>query len=282
MHASHFPHRVGDAFPARRPCPGPLDRMWILSPVPAPRCRSGCSVPHLLHRSRGGSFRTEPLAFSCRQSDRVCAGSRSTFSRGRATASIEPPSERPALAVLLLRVLPFSSGRSRLNDWRRSDRRLQPNSGFQRWRTACGRGPVIPVRDDGAPGGASPFPRHVAAVPFLGTPSRAAGGPVAPCRTVHRHAFKRRTRSSCAPRAPIPGLSWRSARLSPGPPGDVRLMVHAGRVHPSRKDPHPSDAGLPPSRLLSSSRASQGGMAPEGSAAIETSPATRYRAPCFG
>lgn len=74
-HASHFPHRVGDAFPARRPCPGPLDRMWILSPVPAPKCRSGCSVPHLLHRSRGGSFRTEPLAFFCRQSDSVCAGS---------------------------------------------------------------------------------------------------------------------------------------------------------------------------------------------------------------
>jgi hypothetical protein len=56
----------------------------------------------------------------------------STFSRGRATASIEPPSERPALAVLLLRVLSFSSGRSRLNDWRRSDRRLQPNSWFSK------------------------------------------------------------------------------------------------------------------------------------------------------
>lgn len=39
---------------------------------------------------------------------------------------------------------------------------------------------------------------------------------------------------------------------------------------------------MPPSRLLSSSRASRGGMAPEGNAAIETSPATRYRAPCFG
>lgn len=180
MHASHFPHRVGDAFPARRLCPGPMDRMWILSPGPAPKHRSGCSVPHLLHRSRGGSFRTEPLAFSCRQSDRVCAGSRSTFSRGLATASIEPPSERPALAVLLLRVLPFASGRSRLNDWRRSDRRLQPNSGFQRWRTACGRGPVIPVRDGGAPGGAFSFPRHAAAVPFLGTPLRAGRRPRGP------------------------------------------------------------------------------------------------------
>lgn len=102
------------------------------------------------------------------------------FSRGRATASIELPSERPALAVLLLRVLPFSSGRSRLNDWRRSDRRLQPNSGFQRWRTACGRGPVIPIRDDGAPGEASSFPRHAAAVPFLGTPSRAGRRPRGP------------------------------------------------------------------------------------------------------
>lgn len=39
---------------------------------------------------------------------------------------------------------------------------------------------------------------------------------------------------------------------------------------------------MPPSRLLSSSRASRDGMAPEGNAAIETSPATRYRAPCFG
>jgi len=104
----------------------------------------------------------------------------STFSRGRATASIERPSERPALAVLLLRVLPFSSGRSRLNDWRRSDRRLQPNSGFQRWRTACGRGPVIPIRDGGAPGEASSFPRHAAAVPFLGTPSRAGRRPRGP------------------------------------------------------------------------------------------------------
>lgn len=168
------------------------------------------------------------------------------FSRGRATASIELPSERPALAVLLLRVLPFASGRSRLNDWRRSDRRLQPNSGFQRWRTACGRGPVIPIRDDGAPGGASSFPRHATAVPFLGTPSRAGRRPRGPLPYRPPSSFNRRTRPSCAPRAPIPDLSRRSARLSPGPPGDVRLMVHAGRVHPSRKDPHPSDAGCRP------------------------------------
>lgn len=221
--------------------------MWILSPGPAPGCRSGCSVPHLLHRSRGGSFRTEPLAFSCRQSDRVCAGSRSTFSRGRATASIEPPSERPALAVLLLRVLPFSSGRSRLNDWRRSDRRLQPNSGFQRWRTACGCGPVIPVRDDGAPAGASSIP----ATRGRGSVSRytLAGWPEAPWPPAVPSVVMLSSAahvSSCAPRAPIPGLCWRSARLSPGPPGDVRLVVHAGRVHPSRKGPHPSDAGFHP------------------------------------
>lgn len=167
-----------------------------------------------------------------------------TFPRGRATASVEPPSKRPALAVLLLRVLPFASGRSRLNDWRRSDRRLQPNSGFQRWRTACGREPVIPVRDGGAPGGASSSPRHVAAVPFLGTPLRAGRRPRGPlpyrppsCFQIAAHV------PSCAPRAPIPDLSRRSARLSPGPPGDVRLMVHAGRVHPSRRDPHPQGAG---------------------------------------
>jgi hypothetical protein len=221
--------------------------MWILSPVPAPGCRSGCSVPHLLHRSRGGSFRTEPLAFSCLRATGSAQGLRSTFSRGRATASIEPPSERPALAVLLLRVLPFSSGRSRLNDWRRSDRRLQPNSGFQRWRTVCGRGPALTGPDDGAPGGAFSFPRHVAAVPFLGTPSRAGRRPRGPLPYRPSSCFQcRRTRSSCAPRAPIPDFSWRSARLSPGPPGDVRLVVHAGRVHPSRKDPHPSDAGCRP------------------------------------
>jgi hypothetical protein len=204
------------------------------------------------------------------------------FSRGRATASIELPSERPALAVLLLRVLPFASGRSRLNDWRRSDRRLQPNSGFQRWRTACGRGPVIPIRDDGAPGGASPFPRRAAAVPFLGTPSRAGRRPRGPLPYRPPSFFQ-------SPHTSVVRSASSDPRSVPEERKAVSRSIGRRATHGPRRQGPPEPKGsasfrrrMSPSRLLSSSRASRGGMAPGGNATIETSPATRYRAPCFG
>jgi hypothetical protein len=256
--------------------------MWILSPVPAPGCRSGCSVPHLIHRSRGGSSGQSRWPSPVTRATGSAQGFGTTFSRGRATASVEPPSERPALAVLLLRVLPFSSGRSRLNDWRRSDRRLQPNSGFQRWRTACGRGPVIPVRDDGAPGGASSIP----ATRGRGSVSRyaLAGWPEAPwppavpsvimlSSAAHVRRALRELRSPACPGGAQGCLQVHRATCDSWstPAGSTR----AGRI---RTLPTP-DATLAPAVIAA---CFPGWDDPEGSAAIETSPATRYRAPCFG
>jgi hypothetical protein len=158
--------------PRDLPCPGPLDRMWILSPAPSPRCRYGCSVPHLLHRSRGGSSMTGPLAFSCRQSGRVGAG----FVRRSPVVEPRLPSNGPA-SVPLSRSCSSGSCRSLPGVPVERLETLRSTYATQLWLSKVAHGvrlrAGLPVRDDGAPRGASPSPQHVAAAPFLGTPSRA-------------------------------------------------------------------------------------------------------------
>jgi hypothetical protein len=303
-HASCFPHRVSGAFPTRPPCPGLLDRMWILSPAPSPKCRRRCSVPHLLHRSRGGLSGQGRWRSPAVRATGSAQGFRPMFPRGRATASVRTAqrasrSRGPALSgscrslpdepverLVTLRStsathsLVFKGGaRCAANGSR--GRPKPPVHRRSRVPPAPQGSRAFPVRDDGAPAGASPSPQPKLRVCFSVRPCGLAGGPVTPRRTVRRHVFQGpHTVVSCAPRAPALGFSRRSARLSPGPPSDVDLRPRR-QGPPGPWDPHPSDTGCRP-RACCHRRVLREVGALSSCAAIETSPAARYRAPCFG